>query len=183
MEQRHPPAFCPDHGLFPVDAFVIGSTAFQTMVIDSVASCPRCGKPSEIIPGVYERTADGLNVLVDQSISVEALQAIRSIAQRLQRGEISVATAQAEAEKIAPSAERLFDFTNWPAEAKAALFAAIVIAAGQVISARMQARPNQTVIIQTAPEQAATKSDLLSTSPLTKSSEVPIPQPKPERQK
>src|SRR3990167_10692866 len=103
-KKRHPPAFCPEHGLFPFTAFVIGPEAFQTTFINSTTSCPKCGKQSEIIPGVYDPTAAGLNVLIDESISVEALEAIRSLAERLKRGEISVEEAHAEAEKLAPQA-------------------------------------------------------------------------------
>ena len=165
----------------------VGTTA---SFIGSVTNCPnpKCSHKCEIIPGVYDTTADGLNVLIDPSITPEALGEIRRIAERLQQGEISVPQAKAEAEKISPKAGQLFDIANWPPQAKATLYAAIIGATAIIAAARMASSPDPTVIVQPVierviqEEKPSLKNDLKSSSALVPP-KMPIPprKPKPPR--
>ena len=145
----------------------------KTSFIGSVTNCPRCSHESEIIPGVYDATADGLNVLIDPSISLEALGKIRQLVERLQQGKISSLEAKAEAEKISPKAGKLFDIANWSDQAKATLFAAIIGAGAIVLAARMASSPNQTINIQPVierviqEEKPSLKNDLKSSSAIS----------------
>ena len=156
-QSHHPPAFCPEHGLFPAIGFSLGAEVTNTTFIGCAASCPKCGHVSEIIPGVYDPTIDGLNILIDRSISPESLAEIRRIAERLQQGKISVPQAKAEAEKISPKAGKLFDIANWSDQAKATLYAAIIGATAIVVATRMASPPNLTVIVQPVIERIIEK--------------------------
>ena len=140
---------------------------------------------SEIIPGIYDATQDDLNILLDPSISPEALGEIRRIAERLRQGEITVPQAKAEAEKISPKAGKLFDIANWPPQAKATLYAAIIGATAIIAAARMASSPDPTVIVQPViervmqAEKPSLKNDLKSTSAITPP-KVQIPRRKPK---
>ena len=184
-QSHHPPAFCPEHGLFPVTFFRLGARATNTTFIGCAATCPKCGRVSEIIPGVYDPTADGLNILIDRSISPEALDEIRRIAERLQQGEISAPQAKAEAEKISPNAGKLFDIADWSDQAKATLYAAIIGAIAIVAAARIASPPNQTVNVQpiiertTQEEKPSLKNSLKSSSAIVPP-KTPAPRRKPK---
>jgi hypothetical protein len=139
----------------------------------------------EIIPGVYDATADGLNVLIDPTISLEALGEIRRIIERLQQGDITVPEARAEAENISPKAGKLFDIPNWSDQAKATVLGAIIIAIATVEAARVASLPTQPVIVQPVIERVIQetnprlKNDLKSTSAITPP-KTPVPRRKPK---
>jgi hypothetical protein len=151
--------------------------------IGSATNCPKCNRTSEIIPGVYDATVDRLNILIDRSITPEALGEIRRITERLQQGKISVPQAKVEAEKIPPDAGQLFDIANWSDQAKATLYAAIIGAVAIVVAARMASPPNQTVKVQPVierviqEEKPSLKNDLESSSAIT-SPKTPVPRRK-----
>lgn len=180
-QPRHPLAFCPVHGVFETKLFPMGPGSFVHFAgLDT--TCPTCNGRSEIISGLYETKADRLNILLDPSISVEALAAVRELALKLQRGKITPAEATKVAEKIHPKAGRLFDLLRKSNEIGATqLAAAIITAAGVIIAARMNSAPtqNQTVIVQpTVIERVLSKDDLLTTSSLS-SPKIPLPRPRP----
>lgn len=183
---HHPPAFCPEHGLFPaIEVELHGET--KNIKFEGICvKCPECGHMSEIIPGMYDTTLDDLNILIDRSITPEALGEIRRIAKRLQQGEISVPQAKAEAEKISPKAGQLFDIANWPPQAKATLYAAIIGATAIIAAARMASSPDPTVIVQPVieriiqEERPRLKAVLKSSSAIVPP-KVPIPRRKPKR--
>jgi hypothetical protein len=151
--------------------------------IGSATNCPKCNRTSEIIPGVYDATVDRLNILIDRSITPEALGEIRRITERLQQGKISVPQAKVEAEKISPDAGQLFDIANWSDQAKATLYAAIIGAVAIVVAARMASPPNQTVKVQPVierviqEEKPSLKNDLESSSAITPP-KTPVPRRK-----
>jgi hypothetical protein len=180
---HHPPAFCPVHGLFPATQFALGVGVRQTSFIGCLQTCPRCGRPSEIIPGVYDSIPSGLNILIDKSISPEALAVIRKLVQRLEKGEISSEQAKEEAEKLSPKLGKLFDIANWSDQAKATLYAAIIGATAIVGAARMASSPIQTVNVNPVIARVVerTKTDLLSSSALKSSGATPLPKPRPKR--
>lgn len=134
-----PPAFCPTHGLFPANQFPISPNSVGQTIIGSKQLCPTCGHPSEIIPGIYNHTPSGLNILLDPSISPEALQALKSIAEKFQRNEISAEEAQRAAEAVVPGTGKLFDVKNWSDIAQATLAASIIGAIGIVAAAGINA--------------------------------------------
>ena len=188
MTQYHyPPAFCPEHGLFPAIGFRIDAGATD-ITVGSTIDCrePGCSRRCEIIPGVYDATLDGLNLLIDPSISPEALSAIRRITIRLQNGEISAPQAKAEAEKISPNAGKLFDIANWPPQAQATLYAAIICATAIIAAARMASSPDPTIIVQPVIERVIQEErprlkDILKSSSAIMPPKVPIPRRKPKR--
>jgi len=99
---RSPLAFCTHHGLVPATAFGIGAGAHNIVFKNVSVSCPICGQTSEVIPGVYDFTTERLDVMVDPSISPQALSALKSIAERLQAGRINPEEAANEAAAIDP---------------------------------------------------------------------------------
>ena len=141
---------------------------------------------SEIIPGVYIAAQRNLNILVDDSISPEARDAIRQLAERLQQGKISVPQAKAEAEQISPNAGQLFDIANWSDQAKATLYASIIAATAVIAAARIASSPSQTVNVQPVIERiiegegSNLKGDLESSSSIV-APKIPIPRRKPKR--
>jgi hypothetical protein len=88
-QTMHPIAYCPDHGFFPVAAFGLIGSGVKTFMHGVSTNCPSCNRTSEILPGEYEVVGDRLQLLVDTSISREALFKLREIAELLQRAEIT----------------------------------------------------------------------------------------------
>jgi hypothetical protein len=146
MATRHPLAFCPRHGLFAATAIAINEGAAATF-IGCGTNCPACGAAAEIIPGLYQPAADRMNLLVDPSISLLALGAIRNLVERLQAGKITEDDAKREAEKIHPGAGKLFDIAHWSDQAKATLYAAIIGAVAVIVAARIASNPSQTAFV------------------------------------
>jgi hypothetical protein len=158
---------------------------------NSRAQCPRCGRAMEVIPGRYEEgVANQLNILIDPSISPEALEAIRRLAERAKAGKITPEEAKQEAEKISPKAGKLFDVANWSDQAKADLYAAIIKATGAIIAstaavivaAKMASSPapSVTVNIQPVIERIETRKETLrGTTSHTPPGHLPKPKPKP----
>lgn len=133
---QHPTAFCKSHGFFPATLIGIGPGAGGTF-IDCKTSCPACGQMSEVVPGTYHAHADRINLLVDRSISPEALAALRRIAEQAKANQITPEEAKEKAEKIAPGAGRLFDVGNWSDQAKATLYASIIGAIAVIGAAKL----------------------------------------------
>ena len=187
-ESHHPPAFCTFHGFFPAASFNIGSGTKGLYLQHLAVDCPVCGRSSEILSGVYRSNEDILEILVDSSISPEALTAIKRITERLQRGEITVPEAKAEAEKISPKAGRLFDIADWSDEAKSRLYSAFLIAIGAIAVAgitRTALSPRQTVnvhpvIERVIQEKKPSAKDWLRSSSAYSTPVVPIPHRRPE---
>ena len=150
-------------------------------------NCPKCGNPSEVISGVYDGTITGLNILVDPSISREALIALRNLAEQLQRGEISVSEAKNQAHLISPKATKLFDIENWTDQAKATLYASIIAAIGVVIAARLSSpscsdmNDNFAISIETT-VNVNVKDDLRSSVSDKPFQSIPVPRPKPNHE-
>lgn len=175
----HPIGFCPNHGVFAVAAIALGENVDLTLN-HCTTNCPTCGVDSEIIPGRYETKTDRLNMLVDGSISPQALAAIRDLAEAARRGMISAAEAKKAAEKIHPKAGRLFDVKDWSDQAKATLYAAIIASATAIAVARIAHTPSQTVIMQQVTERVVSKRNLLSSSMLSDSTKTPLPKRRPK---
>jgi hypothetical protein len=72
-----------------------------------------------------------MNLLVDASISREALAALGKLLSRVEAGEISPAEAAVEAKRISPKLGGLFDPSTWSSEVKAAAIAAVAYLLGQ----------------------------------------------------
>lgn len=138
-----PLAFCPEHGFFEAPFVNIGfasTVTFNSILVD----CPICRRVVEVLPGEYTSTPDGLNVLLDPSISKEALNALKRLAERVAEGEVSPEEADAEAARISPRLKGFFSRIDWPNQiVGAAVAAAITLAA-----ARLPTEPStpQTVI-------------------------------------
>jgi hypothetical protein len=76
-------AWCPNHGILPRPIFEIGGSA-RIQITQSTTNCPQCGTRSEVIPGTYEAGLDRINFLLHSSASLQALGAIRKLAERAQ---------------------------------------------------------------------------------------------------
>jgi hypothetical protein len=177
----HPAAFCVPHGVFPATLIRLESGAVGEF-INCQHTCPVCGRDSEIIPGRYEAKSDRINVLIDPSISLSALVAIRNLALAVSLGRISPAEAKKEAEKIHPKAGKLFDVANWSDQAKATLFAAIIGATAVIGAARIattSSNKDSPIIIERVVDRK--KDDLLATSALRPIEKIPLPKPRPKR--
>jgi hypothetical protein len=107
------------------------------------------------------------------------------LAKAASAGEISPEKAKEEAEKIHPNAGRLFDIADWPAQAKATLYAAIVGATGAVmaasiVSSRSSGPAARVPFVIEEVYERHNKDDLLSTSALKPVGKIPIPRPRPK---
>jgi hypothetical protein len=172
------PAFCPQHGLFSIRSPIGFGAGSKAIFSNNVTRCPQCGSQSEILSGQYSFGLDGLNILADGSNSREFLLAIQRLAERAKRGEISPEQAKTEAEKLSPSAGKLFDVRNWSDDAKATFYAAIVIAVGTIIAARTTPAPTQTVTVQSIEYTGSLPKQKLKSS--TAITPIPTPKPRPK---
>lgn len=152
-ETMHPLAFCPNHGLFEARGIRFGPNAKRAALLGLTYSCPLCRTASEAIPGEYSIYGDRLNVLVDPTISVDALIALRNIVVRLQRGELTAEEAEREATKAVQNFGGLLNFRTWPPEARAIVIAALIAAIGSIIAARSTAPDVTTVHIHPVTER------------------------------
>jgi len=133
---QHPLAFCRRDGFFPSTALSFEEGVRVTLLGIS-ASSPKCGEAAEILPGAYEALSDRLQLLLDPSISKEALLALRPVVELLQRSEISLDEAKRRADAVVPNGGKLFDIGNWSDQAKATLYAAIIGAIAVVAAAKV----------------------------------------------
>jgi hypothetical protein len=90
----HPPAFCPEHGLFPATALALQNvTAITFTHCQTNCPVPECDQACEIIPGQYSADDKGrLDLLLDPSISPEALAALKDIIEKVRDGQLAPAT-------------------------------------------------------------------------------------------
>lgn len=101
VRYNHILAYCPIDGLFEVPGLQLSPLAKGNYFSGST-NCPACGRDSEFVPGVYDSLPNGIRVLLDPSISRDALAALQEIAQRLQRNEVSPENAVEQASAIDP---------------------------------------------------------------------------------
>jgi len=104
-----------------------------------------------VISGVYNSHAKGLNVLLDKSISPEALKLIKDIAEKLQRDEMSLDEAKTEVEKISPEVGKLFDVKNWGEQAQSVVLGSIIGAAALIIASTINSQSNNSDMIDAKP--------------------------------
>lgn len=187
-KKRYSPiALCPVHGIFEATGFAsFGEFNRNISYVGCTTSCPKCGRRSEVIPGTYNPAADGMNILLDPSISAEALAAIKIIAQRAVAGTITPAAARAEIEKIEPRAASVFDFKSYSIGDKLAAFALLISLVDAAANLRAADPPttiihNQTVVQQgwdPPPPPDLAKKTKKPGSGTKKSGPVPRPKPK-----
>ncbi|WP_156150837.1 hypothetical protein [Hyphomicrobium sp. 99] len=146
-QTQHPAALCKTHGIFPATAFSFAPGVNITLLGLST-TCPICGSISEILPGAYSAFKDRIDVLLDPSVSAEALVALRFILEAARDNKISQPEAKRQAEKIVPGSGRLFDIGNWGDQAKATLYASVIGAIALVTAAKLSASSSSTTVIQ-----------------------------------
>lgn len=116
-------AFCPVHGLFGIgSATILGINA-----------CPVCGRKGEIIPRSFESR---LIVLTDPHISLEALIALRQIAESLKGGMLTAEEAKNAAARISRKFSGIFSSLSSPPEAYARVASSVIEAVGAILTAR-----------------------------------------------
>jgi hypothetical protein len=152
VKLHHPPAFCLTHGIFVATTLSLGEGSTLSAV-GAITDCPTCGAISEVLPGRYDVVGGRLNLLLDPSITPEALTALRAIAERLQRNVISRQEAEREAASISSRFTGLF--RGIKQETVATVAAAIITAIGAVIVAR-ESSPNTTINYYGPPPAAVT---------------------------
>lgn len=186
-ESLHPPGFCPIHGIFPVVSVGIQPGRKNIRLHDLGVDCPWCGQSCEVIPGVYDSSQSVLNILLDESISPEALSAIRGIAERLQRGELTLRNAKVEAERLSPKAARIFDFKDWSGRDTATACLSIIAIVTTLLTTKCNPAPTTVVNIQPViervvdVEQTDLKTRLRSSGAIIRLEDIPPPPIKPER--
>ena len=173
-----PMAFCPSHGIFQAVGTVAMENCVGVTITGCETQCPRCGRRAEIVPGEYSTVGPKLNLIVDPSISPEALSALRDIVIRLQKDEITPEEAKASAEKLSPKLGGLFDIANWDGQAKATLYAAIIGATALLASAKISSNEAPTINIQPVVERVIERrTEMLKYS----ISSIPVPTPRPKK--
>jgi hypothetical protein len=98
--------------------------------------------------GAYSAFQDRVDVLLDSSVSKEALAALTRIVEATRDNKISEAEARKQAEAVVPGAGRLFDIPNWSDQAKATLYASIIGAITVIAAAKIASSPSPIVIVQ-----------------------------------
>lgn len=141
------PAVCPKHGLFASVPVALGLGAKLTIGNDVTVNCPRCGGPSQIIPGTYEGVSDRIRLLRDANFPLLVLGSLRKLAEQVEAGEIAAADAKKKAEQIHPKAGKLFDVRGWSDQAKATLYASIIGAVAVIAAAKIATSPSQTTVL------------------------------------
>jgi hypothetical protein len=161
-------AFCPVHGLFKSSAMALspGST-FHAVNLGTNCCVRGCTYVCEIIPGLYKGTEHGLSVLIDQSVSKEALAALRTIAENVRDGKITPRQAEEQAKKIAPTAAGIF--SNWTRAEALTVAGPIIAALTAIYIAKSTPSPAPSVVIQQVIEQKIErKTDLKSSTSLSR---------------
>jgi hypothetical protein len=167
---HHPIGYCEVHGFFPVQSVAMGDGV--NMTFHKVGTlCPRCKRDAEIVPGTYETIGDRLNLLLDPSISPEALRALQRLAMDAHKGTVSAEEAEKQAEKIHRGAGKLFNVADWSDSAKATVFSAIITSVSVIAAAAISSlhSPNVTVhpvIERVIPERPAMKNDFMGSTNL-----------------
>jgi hypothetical protein len=183
-KSRSPLAACPVDGLFIASGAVATGNALVRFAHVST-NCPKCGANSEILPGLYTPDGDNIRLLVDQSISPNALESLKKLVMAVQSGEISPDYAQREAEKVHHGWGKFFNVSQWSDQAKATLFAAIISGTTAIVATRISSPP--TVVIQqpaiTRVVTERNKSLLGSTSMYPFVQHGPRPRPEPHHRK
>jgi hypothetical protein len=179
----YPPAYCPTCGIFEA----IGTIAIRPGVKvnlqgSGVTNCPHCGGDARFVNGTYEAYSDRLHLILDANIPVEARRALVALVEKVRDDAIDLKQARTEAEKISPKAARLFDIADWPAEAKAALYAGILVAAATLAAPRLSPAPERPpVIINQTFSPPGPRKELrqrfTSTTALTPIPRLPTPNP------
>lgn len=172
----HPPAYCPRDGIVPGVGISLAGAFQNVNIVGNTITCPVCGGPAQVISGCYDTVGDRLQILIDPSISADALAAIRKLAEQVRDAAITPEAAQAEAERIAPGTGRLFDIRSWSDQAQATLLAAIIGATALIGAAKISQAPSQTVNVQPVIERLV---ETHSSQLLNSTSLVPLPPRKP----
>ncbi len=141
FERHHPPAFCHQHGLFPATAFQFGESVENIGVLDCAVECPQCGAVCEVISGVYSVTVKNqLNVILDSSVSPDALQALLDLVRRVETGNLSPQEADKQAAKISPELRGFFSRIDW-SNTTATIVGAVL---ASIIASRFAPQPRPT---------------------------------------
>ena len=114
--------------------------------VGGLTNCPTCGEDAKFVDGNYEAYEDRIKILLDPNLFLEIKQAISNLIRRVQANETSLEEAKDEAEKLSPSAGRLFDVSNWSTEAQVALFGACLMAAATLVAPRLSTPASNTEI-------------------------------------
>ncbi len=133
---QSPMAFCIAHGIFPARKIVMVSVTEVTL--SGSVKCPQCGRRSELIGGSYSSEADRLNVLLDRSVSPDALRALLDIVELYRRGEITVEEAAHSASLINSLFASLF---SGLADQKGAIIGALIGAIGTILATKYASAP------------------------------------------
>lgn len=140
----YPPAFCPVHGLFPATAFPVRPGVLEANYVGTRQGCPApgCNRIGEVISGIYSAGAKGaLNVLLDPSISPEALEALKDLISKVETGEITPEQAQEKAASFEPKFTEFFSKIDWPNQA-VGLFVGVI--AGLIVARMTTQQPADT---------------------------------------
>jgi hypothetical protein len=123
-----PPAFCKHcHFLFPATAFVMQAVE-NASFSGCTMTCPRCHKQADVLDGSYTTVRDTLEIFLSSTVSREARLALMLIVEEVQANKITLKEAARAAEKIKRGSGKLFDVAHWSDQAKAQLFAGILVA-------------------------------------------------------
>jgi len=176
-EIKHPLAFCIDHGFFHAQMIGLSGSRVGFRNIQVGCHVRGCGRACEFIPGEYDTTTEKLNVLIDPSISPEALAALKDIIEKVLDGKLAPELAEAAVRKIAPKAVGLFK--NWTRAEVIALAAPLLAAITAIVIAKTTPPATTIVNVQPVIEIVVERSrhGWLSSSSLSK---TPLPRPKPK---
>lgn len=187
-----PLAFCPEHGIFEYNG-IRSDGPVKVVMTGCETNCASCGRMCEVLPGEYEFAGERLNLLLDNSISSEALKAVRELAEKVQAGEITEEEAVKEAKKVAPGLSALFRFSDYSPEARAHILGAIITSVSIITAAKIATPPTQNVNVVADVPQVEESYDLrpltvtqsmrllknAASIPALRMPMQPIPKPKP----
>lgn len=148
----HPFGFCPSCGPFWATGFGLGT---GSTVIGCSTDCPDCGKIVEVVSGTYEGDRSHLSLLLDPSVSREAVRALRAIAAAANRGEISPKRAQEMAEQVKPGWGVFFDPRRWSESTRAAALSGLLSATGAILGSMTSSSPDVHVYNTTVVQQVS----------------------------
>src|SRR4051812_42191923 len=118
-------AICPVHGPFTNDS-LIGGTGRVTFK-SSFVSCPKCGRPSNIVDGTYDFIGDVLIAFRAPDVTLPKIEAFRQIVESVSRGTISPEEASQSAKALSLAFTPILEYANKNAGLLALLVAIVTL--------------------------------------------------------
>jgi hypothetical protein len=132
-----PPARCLQCGAIFPSPILITPGARNVGVLECAMTCPHCGGEAPIVSGIFSLVNNTIQVLATSQLSVEVLTEFFHMMQETVACDLPIQTAKAQAEALSPRLGKLFDVANWSDNARATLYASIILGAMTLLASAL----------------------------------------------